>query len=224
MKILLIEDDEKLNKALKLSLQRAGFAVDSFTEGAKGEKHFAMNNIDYDLLILDLGLPDKSGFEICRNIREWKIATPVLILTGNNQIKDKVAALDCGADDYLTKPFSIPELEARVRALLRRPKEVVPTELTVGDIALNSATRKVTRGGNPIPLTLKEFGILEYLMRNSNRVVTRDQILDHVWDFNFNSFSNIVDVHVTSLRKKLNVKKGENCIETVRGVGYKLKV
>ncbi len=223
MRILIIEDDEKLNKALKMTLEMSGFAVDGFTSGKSGEKHFAMNNLDYDLVVLDLELPDSHGSEICKNIRSWKIATPILILTGNDGLKDKVNLLNAGADDYLTKPFSIPELEARVRALLRRPKQVLPTELTYRNIVLNPATRQVFKNNELIPLTLKEFAIFEYFMRNPDQVVTRDQILDHVWDFNFNSFSNIIDVHIRNLRKKLNTEEGENYLETVRGVGYRLK-
>jgi DNA-binding response OmpR family regulator len=224
MKILVVEDDEKLNTALKLGLEKEGYAVDGLLDGKSAEKRLLLNHSDYDLLILDLSLPEKSGIEVCRSIREKGISLPVLILTGHNTTADKVNALDTGADDYLTKPFSIVELSARVRALMRRPVKVEPSELRVRDIILNPSTRKVVRDGSEIPLTLKEYSILEYLMHNPNQVITRDQLLDHVWDFNFDSFSNIVDVHITNLRKKINADGHENCIETIRGVGYRLKV
>lgn len=223
MKILVVEDDEKLNAALKMGLEKEGYAVDGLFDGKSAEKRLLLNHQDYDLVILDLSLPEKTGLEICKSIRSNNISVPVLILTGHDATSDKVTALDAGADDYLTKPFSILELTARVRALLRRPQKADPSELKVLDIVLNPANRKVTRAGKEIELTLKEYSILEYLMHNVNQVVTRDQLLDHVWDFNFDSFSNIVDVHITNLRKKLNGKSGNNCIETVRGVGYRLK-
>ncbi len=223
MKILVVEDDEKLNAALKMGLEKEGYAVDGLFDGKSAEKRLLLNHSDYDLVILDLSLPEKTGIEICQSIRSNDISVPVLILTGHDATSDKVTALDAGADDYLTKPFSILELSARVRALLRRPQKADPSKLEVLDIVLNPATRKVTRAGKEIELTLKEYSILEYLMHNVNQVVTRDQLLDHVWDFNFDSFSNIVDVHITNLRKKMNGKGGNNCIETVRGVGYRLK-
>ncbi|MES2437054.1 MAG: response regulator transcription factor [Patescibacteria group bacterium] len=221
MKILLIEDDISLNTSLKASLGASGYAVTAFSEGNAGEKHVLLNSMDYDLLILDWMLPGKSGVEICVSVREHKITTPILMLTGRDETSDKVNALDSGADDYLTKPFSLEELLARVRALLRRPKESLPTEIAYGDITMNPSTRKVFREGKEIPLTLKEFNILEYFLRHPNQVVTRDEVLDHVWDYNFSSLSNIMDVHINNLRKKLNKGKKENCIETVRGIGYK---
>ena len=223
MKILVIEDDEKLSKALKIGLEKEGFAVDAITDGEMGERRLKVNHMNYDLVILDLILPRMSGIEICRSIRAKGILLPILILTGMDETEDKVLALDAGADDYLTKPFSVQELLARVRALLRRPKEALPTELHVRDVILSPSTRKVHRAGNEIPLTLKEFGVLEYFMRHPNQVVNRDQILDHVWDFDFASFSNIVDVHINNLRKKLNTGGEENYLETIRGVGYRFK-
>jgi DNA-binding response OmpR family regulator len=223
MKILIIEDDKTLTAALKKSLEDAGYAVTAFSDGTEGEHHFVINYMDYDLLILDLMLPGKDGFLICKDIRKLEINTPVLILTGKTETSDKVSALDSGADDYLTKPFSAEELLARVRALLRRPKEVLPESVSVKDIEVDLTSRKVFKGGKEIPLTLKEFGILEYLVRYPNQIISRDRILDHVWDFNFSSFSNVVDVHITNLRKKLRGDGEEEYIETVRGVGYRLK-
>ncbi len=175
-------------------------------------------------MVLDLGLPNMSGESVFKEVRKKFPDLPIIILTAKDSVEDKVQALDAGADDYLTKPFSLDELLARVRALLRRPHDVLPDDITCGDIALNLTTRKVSRAGKDIPLTLKEFSILEYFMRHPNQVLTRDQILDHVWDYNFSSLSNIMDVHITNLRKKLRGKKKETLIQTVRGVGYRFKI
>jgi DNA-binding response OmpR family regulator len=224
MRILIIEDDQKLSQALKMGLEKEGYAVDVLNDGEAGERRLEVNHMDYDLLILDLMLPKKDGFQICKDLRERRIVIPIMILTGRDSMEDKILALDSGADDYMTKPFSVAELAARVRALMRRPKETLPSTIKVGDMELNPSTRKVFRQGEEVPLTLKEYGVLEYLMRHPNQVVNRDQILDHVWDFGFNSFSNIVDVHINNLRKKINSEKYENCLETVRGVGYRLKI
>ncbi len=167
-------------------------------------------------------LPGKSGLQICGEVREREIYTPILMLTGVSDTDNKVAALDAGADDYLTKPFSEKELVARVRALLRRPKVAVPTKMTNKDITLDISNKQVFYKDKEVPLTLKEFGILEYLMRNENQVISRDQILDHVWDFEVNAFSNIVDVHITNLRKKLEKAGAKDVLQTIRGVGYKV--
>ncbi len=223
MKILIVEDDVQLSGAIKAGLEEAGYAADIIADGETAQRRIEANHAAYDLVILDIGLPKRDGLEVCRNIREKGIKVPVLILTGSDTVQDKVTGLDVGADDYLTKPFSHEELKARVRALMRRPSEVVPGALTVGDIMLDTATRKVQKGNQEIRLTLKEFSLLEYLMRHAGQVVNREQLLDHVWDFNFNSFSNVVDVHMNNLRKKIsNGKKGTQSIETIRGVGYRL--
>lgn len=222
MKILIIEDDIRLAQALKRGLEQESYAVDVLNDGIEGEKRMLLNHSDYDLLILDLTLPGKDGFEICVHLRQQNINLPILILTGHASTEDKVRALDSGADDYLTKPFSVSELAARARALLRRPKETNTPELTVEDVVLNPNSKKVYRAGKEIKLTLKEFSILEYFMRNPGQVIMRDQLLDHIWDFNFRGFSNVVDVHITNLRKKLNKGKMKNILETIRGVGYRL--
>ncbi|MES3006011.1 MAG: response regulator transcription factor [Patescibacteria group bacterium] len=222
MKILIIEDDIRLAQALKRGLEQESYAVDILNDGIEGEKRMLLNHTDYDLLILDLTLPGKDGFEICTHLRQQNINLPILILTGHVGTEDKVRALDSGADDYLTKPFSVSELAARARALMRRQKETVTPELTVEDIVLNPSSKKVYRAGKEVKLTLKEFSILEYFMRNPGQVIMRDQLLDHVWDFNFRGFSNVVDVHITNLRKKLNKGKMRNILETIRGVGYRL--
>lgn len=222
MKILVIEDDVRLAQALKRGLELETYAVDIINDGLEGEKRIMLNHKDYDALILDLTLPGKDGFAICKHIREQNISTPILILTGHVGTEDKVKALDSGADDYLTKPFSVVELSARVRALLRRQKAVAAPELTHEDIVLSPNAKKVFRAGKEIKLTLKEFSILEYFMRNPGQVIMRDQLLDHIWDFNFRGFSNVVDVHITNLRKKLSKGRQKEVIETIRGVGYRL--
>lgn len=222
MKLLIIEDNEKLATAIKRGLELEGFAADYLLDGESGERRVAMGLHDYDLVILDIMLPKKDGIAVCKNWRENNITIPVLMLTAKDATEDKVAGLDYGADDYLVKPFSFDELVARVRALLRRPKETVPIELKVKDIILNTNTRKVTRRGKEIPLTLKEFMVLEYLMRHVNQVITRDELYDHAWDFAANAFSNTVDVHIKNLRKKID-NYHEKILETIRGVGYRLK-
>ena len=223
MRILIVEDEEKLAQSLKKGLEKDGYAADYVTDGEAGQRRIEMSHKDYDAVILDLMLPKKDGFEICRAIRAQDITIPVLILTARDATDDKVYALDAGADDYLVKPFSLSELQARLRALLRRPEQVLPTELAVKDLRLNTTTRKVHRKEKEIPLTLKEFGLLEYLMRHPNQVMTREQILDHLWDFAFDSFSNVVDVHMKNLRKKVDGESNEKLLETIRGVGYRIK-
>jgi DNA-binding response OmpR family regulator len=219
MRILIVEDEEKLAESVKTYLEKEGFAADIVLDGETAERRIRVSQKDYDLIVLDLMLPKKSGQEVCKAVRAAKISTPIIILTGKDGVGDKTALLDSGADDYLTKPFHLPELLSRIRALLRRPKEALPVEIKVHDILLNATTHTVTRGGKVIPLTIKEFNLLEYLMRNVNQVLSRDQLTNHVWDFAFESFSNIVDVHIMNIRKKLGDPKGK-IIETVRGVGY----
>jgi DNA-binding response OmpR family regulator len=222
MRILIVEDEEKLAKSLKKALEKEGFAVDYVTDGSVAERRIEVCHKDYDLVILDWMLPKKDGVEVCRSVRAQKIKVPIILLTARFDVNDKVNALDAGADDYLVKPFSLDELIARIRALLRRPPQALPTELKVQDLTLNASTRKVTRGGKEIELTVKEFAILEYLMRHPNQVINRNQILDHLWGFDFDSFSNVVDVHIKNLRKKINKSQGK-LLETVRGIGYRIK-
>lgn len=221
MRIIIVDDNEALSKALKISLETKGYAVDSFTDSVKAQKHLLMNNQDYDLIILDWAMPNITGFDLCQKLRSCNIRTPILMLTAVKELDTKVAVLDAGADDYLTKPFLMPELFARIRALLRRPKEVKPTVITIGDISINTSSRKVIVAKKEVDLTLKEFGILEYLMINHDQVIERDRILDHVWDMGFVSLSNIVDVRINGLRKKMG--KSKSSIKTIWGVGYKLE-
>lgn len=223
MKILVIEDNKKLAKSIKKGLEQEGYAVDYLTDGEEGQRRLEVGSKDYDLVILDLMLPKCDGITVCKNWRNQNVMTPVIMLTAKDADEDKIIGLDSGADDYLIKPFSFPELLARIRALLRRPQNVLPTELKIKDLVLDVSTRKVFRGQREISLTLKEFSILEYLMRNSNQVLNREQIISHVWDFAFDSFSNLVDVHVKNLRKKLDGENDEKILETIRGIGYRIK-
>ncbi len=223
MKILIIEDNEKLALGIKCGLEQEGYVADYLLDGESGERRIEFGMHDYDLVILDIMLPKKDGISVCRDWRKTNITIPVLMLTAKDTTEDKVAGLDCGADDYLIKPFSFDELTARVRALLRRPKEVLPIELKIKDIVLNTATRKVTRAAKEIPLTLKEFMVLEYMMRHPDQVITRDALYDHAWDFAVNAFSNTVDVHIKNLRKKIDYDNHEKLLETIRGVGYRFK-
>lgn len=222
MRILLVEDEEKLAKSIQKGLEIEGYAVDYITEGEKAERRIELYREEYDLIILDLMLPDKSGFEICKNARDDGVLTPVLVLTARDAVEDKVKALDAGADDYLVKPFSFEELSARIRALLRRPEESLPVVLRVGDISLDTKKQQVHVNDEEVKLTLKEFALLEYFMRHPGEVLSREDILDHLWGFDFEGFSNVVDVHIKNLRKKIEYGEGDY-LETVQGVGYRLK-
>jgi two-component system, OmpR family, copper resistance phosphate regulon response regulator CusR len=226
MKILIVEDEERLAKSLKKALESEGYAVDYVLDGETAEKRILQSRKEYDLLIFDLMLPKKDGLSVIKTVRENKVTVPMLVLTARFEIDDKIKALDTGVDDYLVKPFSLDELFARVRALLRRPVQALPSVLTIGRVSLNPSTRKVTVGGEDVELTLKEFSLLEYLMRHPNQVVSRNQIIDHLWGYDFDSFSNVVDVHIKNLRKKLTLKgdSRNSLLETVRGVGYRIKV
>jgi len=223
MRILVVEDEEKLAEALQVGLAKQGYAVDTLGDGDKAFKRIAMNHMDYDLLILDLGLPGLDGVSITKGVRELDITTPILVLTAKDEVETKVDLLLSGADDYLVKPFSFDELSARIKAIFRRPQESLPNMLMVGEIKLDAVQRKVYKDDIEVPLTLKEFVLLEYFMRNPNKVINREELLSHLWDFNYNSFSNVVDVHVKNLRKKIGDGEVGNVLETVRGVGYRLK-
>lgn len=224
MRILVIEDEKKLAQALKKGLEKDGHAIDYVLDGESGLKRIELYEKEYDLIILDLMLPEKSGEEICREVRKQDISTPILILSAKGMVEDKIELLDMGADDYLVKPFSFEELRARVHALLRRPEESIPAELKVKNLVLDLARRKVLLNGREVHLTLKEFVLLEYLMRSKGRVLTREQIHDHLWDFADDSFSNVVDVHIKNLRKKIDDdSQNPKILETVRGVGYRIK-
>jgi two-component system, OmpR family, copper resistance phosphate regulon response regulator CusR len=223
MRIILVEDEVKLARVLSHGLIQKGYAVDVVNDGIKALNRISLNHIDYDLIILDLTLPGMDGTTITKTIRERNITTPILILTARDETTTKIDLLLSGADDYLVKPFSFDELCARIQTLLRRPTEMIPIVLKVADIELNSAEHKVRKADELLPLTLKEFVLLEYFMRNPNKVINREELLSHLWDFNYTSFSNVVDVHIKNLRKKLDSVGDKNLLETVRGRGYKLK-
>src|SRR3990167_10230871 len=222
MKILLIEDDPKLVKLLKTMLKKQGYTVDHLSDGERAKRRISVSYNDYDLVLLDLSLPAKSGLEICKEIRDANISTPFLVLTGDSKLESKVELLNAGADDYLVKPFEFEELFSRIRAVTRRPKQTLYTELKVSDIVLNTATQKVSRAGREIKLTLKEFRILEYFMRNPGIAVSREDLVRNVYDFDYDSFSNVLDVFINRLRKKIDNNRARKLIETVHGVGYRL--
>lgn len=223
MKILLVEDEPKLSKAVAKALKNFGYTVDIIDDGKAAYERIRLYHQDYDLVILDLMLPSIEGHIICRRVRENNIDIPILVLTAKVDVASKVDLLRRGADDYLSKPFSLDELEARIKAILRRPKGSISESLRVGDLELNLTERTVYKNDERVNLTLKEFALLEYFMRNKDRVISRDELLSHVWDFNYTSFfSNSVDVHIKNLRKKIKDDTGQRLIETVRGVGYRL--
>lgn len=221
MKILVVEDNLKLAENLKQGLMQEGYAVDVINEGLTAERRILINRDEYDLVVLDRMLPGKDGVSICTSWRENDVTIPVLMLTALNTTNDKVLGLNKGADDYLAKPFAFKELLARIHTLLRRPKKSSPITLTLQDISINTTSRIVTYKNKPISLTLKEFMVLEYMMRNVDKVVTRDELYSHAWDFADSSFSNTVDVHIKNLRKKIH--DNGKIIQTVRGVGYKME-
>lgn len=222
MRVLVVEDEQRIARSIKKGLEQERYAVDLAFTGTEG---FSMALHEaYDVLILDLMLPEMDGLEICRQLREKKINTPILILTAKSQIEDKVAGLDCGADDYLTKPFSFEELLARIRALARRPKETLDTLLQADDISMDTVGFVVKRAEKELHLSSKEFSLLEYLIRNQKKIVTKDQIIQHVWDYDADILPNTVEVYIRNLRQKLSApfKDGKEYIHTVRGFGYKL--
>jgi DNA-binding response OmpR family regulator len=219
MRILVIEDEEKLNKGLVQGLQKRGYAVDFAFDGEEGEKLALWNN--YDLIILDIMMPKRDGRTVCRNLRSKGKNTPILFLTAKDSTEDKVIGLDDGADDYLIKPFSFEELTARIRTLLRRPPLATNTILELDELKIDTSTQIITVAGTVLDLTLREYGLLEYLLRHKGIVKTREDILEHVWDRFFDSFSNVVDVHLKNLRKKLP-KVYAKRIQTVWGKGYRL--
>ena len=223
MKVLIVEDDHDLAGLMKKGLKQEGYAVDVLDDGQLAETRIKMCHQDYDLIILDLNLPSRSGFEICGSAREAGIETPILILTARHELESKVKLLNIGADDYLTKPFELKELLARIRAITRRPREKLSEELKFVDLTLNPATQKVFRGKKEIKLSLKEFRLLEYLMRRPNKAVRRQDLLDNVWDSDFDSMSNVLDVFIKKLRDKVDKGQRVKLIETVWGVGYKIK-
>lgn len=221
MKILIVEDEKKVSDFVRKGLQEEGYVADVVHNGEDGLS-MAADGV-YDLVILDIYLPKMDGLTVLKKLREKKINTPVLLLTVRATIEDKVLGLNSGADDYLTKPFAFQELLARVRALLRRRVEVNSAEIRVGDLVLDPVRRSAIRGDRRIELTAKEFSLLEFMMRNPERVLTRTAIINHVWNYDFDSETNVVDVYVNYLRKKVDSGEEPKLIHTIRGVGYVLK-
>jgi len=221
MRLLVVEDEKKVASFIKQGLEEEGYAVDVALDGEEGLR-MALGRVQ-DLIILDISLPKMDGLQVLKKLRQQKVIVPVLLLTVRSTIEDKVLGLDAGADDYLTKPFAFQELVARVRALLRRRAEGEPALLQLADLTLDPARRVVSRGGEKIDLTSKEFAILEYFMRNPGRVLSRTMIIEHVWNYDFDTMTNIIDVYVNYLRKKIDTGRKLKLIHTVRGVGYLLK-
>jgi two-component system, OmpR family, response regulator len=221
MRVLVVEDELKMAGLLKRALEEEGYAVDVAGRG-EDALWFGTEN-PYDAIVLDVMLPDLDGFEVSRRLREAGRWSPVLMLTARDAVADRVAGLDAGADDYLTKPFSFAELLARLRALVRRGAAERPPVLRVGDLSLDPARRTVTRDRSSIDLTAREFALLEYLMRHAGEVLTRTQLIEHVWDFAYDGDSNVVDVYIRYLRNKVDRPFGRDSIRTVRGAGYRLE-
>ena len=220
MRILIAEDDPILASTICAALAREDYAVDWAPDGE--EARYLVCEYDYDLLILDLNLPRKDGCEVLKALRDRKRSLPVLVLSGMSKVEDRVRLLDAGADDYLVKPCSLQELSARVRALLRRRLSPLDVSLRYDDLELDRVQRVVTRGGKRIELTSKEFALLEYLMRNAGHRVTRNMIIENVWNLSFDGLTNVVDVYINYLRKKIDRSSSSKLIHTVRGVGYQL--
>lgn len=220
MRILLIEDQKKLSESIKKGLTENRYAVDTVFDGEEGL--YLATHETYDLIILDLMLPKIDGITLCKKIRAKNISTPVLMLTAKSQTENKVEGLDAGADDYLTKPFAFIELKSRIHALLRRSHRQTETIIKIDYLEINPLKHLVQRNGKNINLTPKEFAILEFLARHKDEVVTRTQITEHTWDYNFDSLSNVIDVFIATLRKKIDGGYKKKLIKTVHGVGYKL--
>lgn len=223
MRILVVEDEHRIANSIKKGLEQEKYAVDVAYTGNDG--YDLASTEDYDLVVLDLMLPEMDGLQICRQLRKDNIHIPILILTAKDQTHDKVQGLDTGADDYVTKPFSFEELLARIRALIRRPKTTISENLKVEDLELDSSRYQVKRSGQTINLTNKEFSLLEYLMREQGKILTKNQIIAHVWDYDADILPNTVEVNIKNLRGKIDLpfKNKRSLIHTVRGFGYKIE-
>ena len=221
MRILVIEDNHRLSSSLAANLAHEGYSVDAAYDGQEGQDLAELT--PYDLIILDILLPEKDGLQVCRDLRRRRIHTPILLLTARDGVDDRVQGLDCGADDYLVKPFAMRELLARLRALLRRQSPYTNGRLEMGDLVVDPVTHTVEREGRPIDLTPKEFALLEYLLYHPNQVVTREMIEQHIWNYDFESESNVIDVYVRRLRRKIDDPFATKLLTTVRGFGYRLQ-
>src|SRR5947209_1414890 len=221
VRILLVEDNRRLSDSLKMSLADEGYAVDAAYDGQEGQEQAELT--PYDAIILDVMLPGKDGVEVCRALRGRRISAPIIMLTAMDAVEDRVRGLDSGADDYLVKPFAMSELCARLRALLRRGTPDKRGLLTVGDLTVDPATHFVERAGRLLELTAKEYALLEYFVRHPNRIITRDMVETHIWSYDFECTSNVVDVYVRRLRRKIDDPFDVKLFETVRGAGYRLR-
>ncbi len=221
MRILLIEDNRQLNRSLKTSLEENGYAVDTAFDGEDGQ--YLAELTPYDAIILDIMLPKKDGLAVCHELRDKRINPPILMLTARDTVDDRVRGLDSGADDYLVKPFALNELRARLRALLRRESPDKANVLAVDDLTLDPVTHRVTRAAQSIDLTAKEYALLEYFMRNPERLISREMAESHVWSYDYEGVSNVIDVYVRRLRRKIDDPFPTKLIETVRGAGYRLR-
>jgi DNA-binding response OmpR family regulator len=220
MRILLVEDDGRIARFVARGLREQAYAVDVVSNGDEAGYKLSIN--DYDTVILDVMIPGRDGFQVCRDLRSAGIAVPVIMLTARDTVRDRVTGLDSGADDYLTKPFAVTELLARLRALLRRGHVVRPATISIADLVLDTGAQQATRGGRALPLTTKEYALLEYLAREAGRVVSRAEIAEHVWDENFDPLTNLIDVHINRLRRKVDNGFSSKLIRTRRGAGYML--
>jgi DNA-binding response OmpR family regulator len=221
MRILVIEDNHRLSSSLAANLAHEGYSVDAAYDGQEGQDLAELT--PYDLIILDILLPKKDGLQVCRDLRRRRIHTPILLLTARDGVEDRVQGLDYGADDYLVKPFAMRELLARLRALLRRQSPYTNGRLEIGDLVVDPVTHTVEREGRSIDLTPKEFALLEFLLYHPNQVVTRELIEQHIWNYDFESESNVIDVYVRRLRRKIDAPFAVKLLTTVRGVGYRLQ-
>lgn len=222
MHILVVEDNKRLSDSLKRVLEDDGYSIDTAYNGLDGEEMALLGN--YDILILDIMLPEKDGLAVCRDLRNKRINTPILMLTARDALDDRVKGLDSGADDYLIKPFEVAELRARIRALLRRESSSRSPLLQVGDLTLDPATHAVERAGQPVDLTAKEYSLLEYFMRHPNHLISREMVESNLWSYDHVVSSNVVDVYIRRLRVKIDDKHKIKLFETIRGAGYRLRV
>lgn len=222
MQILIIEDEVKLAESVKRGLEQNGFSVVMVHDGREGLEEIEINYTEFDLVILDINLPNLNGLEICKTVRSQDIKIPIIMLTARDTVEEKVAGLNSGADDYLVKPFSFIELLARIKSLLRRPTTVLFTKLKAGEIVMDPTNKRVWRINDEVKLTTREFSLLEYLVRNKGRIVTREELLSHVWDQSFDPSSNVIEVHITNLKKKISGESEREIIKTIRGSGYRV--
>jgi DNA-binding response OmpR family regulator len=222
MRVLVVEDERRLASIIRRGLMEEGYSVDLVYDGEEAE--YVANATPFDVIILDVMLPKKDGFTVCKNLRTNKVNVPILMLTARDSVEDRVEGLDSGADDYLVKPFAFPELLARVRALLRRETVSKTPELRAGDLVMNTLTREVKRGDRILELTSKEYSVLECFMRNPNILLTRTMLEEKVWDYAFDSISNVIDVFIRKLRRKIDDEDCDSVIQTVRGAGYRLRL